>query len=93
MFNSIDEQTVEKLIAIAGKENVFTAAEDTEPYAHDEVAELRGEPEAVVPDGDNTQQSIDEVGLQTRLQGTADATQLWCVGSTTAGSSRVPALT
>lgn len=48
MYKKIDEKILEKLRAIAGEKNVSVSGEDKETYSHDEVAELKCEPEAVV---------------------------------------------
>ena len=47
-YNKIDERILARLREIVGAENVSVSAEDKEKYAHDEVAELHHEPEAVV---------------------------------------------
>ncbi len=48
MYKKIDDGILSKLREIVGAENVSTSSEDREKYAHDEVAELYHEPEAVV---------------------------------------------
>ncbi len=48
MYKKIEEKILEKLRVIAGEKNVSISAEDKETYSHDEVAELKCEPEAVV---------------------------------------------
>ena len=48
MYTKVDEGILSKLRDIVGAENVSTSSEDKEKYAHDEVAELHHEPEAVV---------------------------------------------
>jgi glycolate oxidase len=48
MYTKIDGEIVRKLQEIVGKENVLLSPEEREPYSHDEVAELRSEPEVVV---------------------------------------------
>lgn len=48
MYRSVDEEIIAQLRGIVGAENVMTSAEDMEPYAHDEVVGLRGNPEVVV---------------------------------------------
>ncbi len=48
MYKKIDEGILTKLKEIVGAENVSTSSEDRDKYAHDEVAELHHEPEAVV---------------------------------------------
>lgn len=48
IFRKVDEQIIAALRGIVGNENVSVSAEDREKYSHDEVAELRCEPEAVV---------------------------------------------
>ena len=47
-YTKVDEALLARLAEIVGADNVLTAAEDIDPYAHDEVAEIRHEPEAVV---------------------------------------------
>ncbi len=47
MFEKIDGAVLEELRGIVGAENVFVSPEDKEKYSHDEVAEIRHEPEAV----------------------------------------------
>ncbi len=48
MYKKIDNGILDKLRKIAGENNVSVSQEDKEIYSHDEVAELRCEPEAVV---------------------------------------------
>ncbi len=48
MYTKIDEGILSKLRDIVGDENVSTSDEDKDKYAHDEVAELHHEPDAVV---------------------------------------------
>ncbi len=48
MYKKLDSGILKKLKEIVGEKNVFTSPEDKEAYSHDEVAELRSEPEAVV---------------------------------------------
>lgn len=48
MYKKIDNGILDKLRKIAGENNVSVSPEDIEVYSHDEVAELRCEPEAVV---------------------------------------------
>lgn len=48
MYKKIDDSILKKLQAISGEENVSVSPEDKETYSHDEVAELKYEPEAVV---------------------------------------------
>lgn len=47
-YNSVDERMLAHLREIVGEENVSVSPEDKEKYAHDEVVELRYEPEAIV---------------------------------------------
>ena len=47
-YDKIDENTLAQLREIVGEENVSVSAEDRETYSHDEVIEVRHEPEAVV---------------------------------------------
>ena len=47
-YTKINDAILARLRAIVGDENVLTSAEAREPYSHDEVAEIRHEPEAVV---------------------------------------------
>ena len=47
-YKKIDEGILGRLREIVGPENVSISAEDKDNYAHDEVAELHCEPEAVV---------------------------------------------
>lgn len=48
MYKKINDGIVKKLKEIAGEKNVSVSAEDKETYSHDEVAELKAVPEAVV---------------------------------------------
>jgi glycolate oxidase len=48
MYTKIDETILEKLRQIVGKDRVCISEESIEKYSHDEVAQLRKEPEAVV---------------------------------------------
>jgi len=48
MYKKIDDSILKKLKEISGKENVSVSPEDKETYSHDEVAELKYEPEAIV---------------------------------------------
>ena len=48
MYKKLDKSILENLKAIVGETNVLVSADDLEKYTHDEVAELRAEPEAVV---------------------------------------------
>ncbi|MBA7696022.1 putative FAD-linked oxidoreductase [subsurface metagenome] len=48
MYKKIDSRILEKLKDIAGENNVFISPEVKEAYSHDEVAELKYEPEVVV---------------------------------------------
>ncbi len=48
MYAKVDAAVLEALRAIVGEKNVLTAPEALEPYSHDEVVGLRGEPEVVV---------------------------------------------
>jgi glycolate oxidase len=48
MYTKIDNNILSALREIVGDGNVSTTSEDMEKYAHDEVAELHHEPEAVV---------------------------------------------
>ena len=47
MYKRIDAAIQDKLKRIVGEENLLLSAEQKEPYAHDEVAEVWHEPEAV----------------------------------------------
>ena len=47
-YSKIDGDIVDRLKLIVGEENVLVSSEEMEPYSHDEVTELRAEPEAVV---------------------------------------------
>jgi glycolate oxidase len=47
MYTKIDAVIQDKLKRIVGEENLLLSAEQKEPYAHDEVAEVWHEPEAV----------------------------------------------
>ena len=47
-YRAIDDTILDGLREIVGDENVSVSAEDRDTYAHDEVAELHHEPEAVV---------------------------------------------
>ena len=47
-YKKVDETVLARLRDIVGEENVSVSAEDREKYSHDEVADLRHEPEAVV---------------------------------------------
>ena len=46
-YSELDEKILTRLREIVGADNVLLSAEDTDAYSHDEVAELRHEPEAV----------------------------------------------
>jgi glycolate oxidase len=48
MYKKVDERILAKLKEIVGAENVSVSREDKDKYAHDEVAELHYEPEAVL---------------------------------------------
>ncbi|MEW5816209.1 MAG: FAD-linked oxidase C-terminal domain-containing protein [Spirochaetota bacterium] len=48
MYKKLDANIIQRLKQIAGDENVKVSPEDLEAYSHDEVAELKAEPEAVV---------------------------------------------
>ena len=47
-YTKVDEPILARLREIVGEDNVSVSAEDKEKYSHDEVAELRHEPEVVV---------------------------------------------
>lgn len=47
MYTQITSETLERLNAIVGAENVITDDENIEPYAHDEVGDIWHAPEAV----------------------------------------------
>ena len=51
MYKKIDATTIGQLTEIVGAENIFTAEEDLEPYAHDEVGDIWHAPEAVAKVG------------------------------------------
>jgi glycolate oxidase len=48
IYNRVDQPLLDHLRAIVGEGSVFVDPEDMEPYAHDEVAGFRAEPEVVV---------------------------------------------
>ena len=48
MYNKIDSKILDQLRNISGEENVSVSPEDKETYSHDEVAELKSEPEAII---------------------------------------------
>ncbi len=48
MFRQVNTETVDALRAIVGDRNVLRGGDALEPYAHDEVAGLRADPEVVV---------------------------------------------
>ena len=48
MYTKIDSNILDQLRKISGEENVSVSPEDKETYSHDEVAELKSEPEAIV---------------------------------------------
>jgi glycolate oxidase len=64
MYNKIDGKILDQLRKISGEENVSVSAEDIETYSHDEVAELKSEPEAIVK-----VRTADEVSAILRLAG------------------------
>jgi glycolate oxidase len=64
MYNKIDGKILDQLRKISGEENVLVSAEDIETYSHDEVAELKSEPEAIVK-----VRTADEVSAILRLAG------------------------
>ena len=47
MYKKIDSEGLEELRGILGNGNLLTPEDDLDSYAHDEVAELWHEPEAV----------------------------------------------
>ncbi|MFC1868518.1 FAD-binding oxidoreductase [Thermodesulfobacteriota bacterium] len=48
MYRKLDETILKELRQIAGEDSVLVSEEARDKYSHDEVAELRSEPEAVV---------------------------------------------
>jgi glycolate oxidase len=48
MYSSVDADIVEGLRQIVGENDVLVGVEEMEPYTHDEVVGLRGDPEVVV---------------------------------------------
>ena len=66
-YNKVDERVLARLREIVGEGNVSVSAEAREQYSHDEVTEVRYEPEAVV-----TVSSADQISRIMRLAGEAD---------------------
>lgn len=48
MYARVDDRILDELRAILGTDGVLAGTDATEPYSHDEVPEVRAEPEAVV---------------------------------------------
>ncbi len=66
-YSKVDDAILAQLREIVGEENVSVSAEDREKYSHDEVAELRHEPEAIV-----SVSSADEISRIMRLANEAN---------------------
>ncbi|HEY0056558.1 MAG TPA: FAD-linked oxidase C-terminal domain-containing protein [Pedobacter sp.] len=61
-YNKVTAHIIDKITAIAGKENIFTGHSDLEPYSKDETEDLQFFPEVVVKP-----QSVEEISSLVKL--------------------------